>query len=408
MTTKYKNLPFDEAIKFFKDKVALPTERWTDLWEGMHSRAFVVAGATKGEFLSDLYAAVEKALEKGTTIEEFRKDFDRTVEKAGWSYKGGRGWRTATIFNTNLRTAYSAGHYKQMTDGAVVRARPYWRYIGGLSAEPRPEHLAWNGLVLPADDPWWKTHYPPNGWGCKCQVVSHSERELARDGLKVSEAPPVEYKPWENPHTGEIIEVPKGIDPGWAYNPGEAAWGQRLSENAMNGWKAQGAKAWERLTPGSHETYGRPEKVPVDRPKAALGEKLSRKELESEIKNILGAEETVYGFKTRGFSYDVLVNAKTLADHVDPARSIYLPFLPETLENPFEAWLSFEKHKGTGKVVLRQRIIKAVETGKKEGLLVVTNSVNGVMEAWTVVPTTDMKYLNRQRVGKLVWSRGEK
>jgi len=122
---------------------------------------------------------------------------------------------------------------------------------------------------------------------------------------------------------------------------------------------------------------------------------------------VLGADKKAYGFKAGDFSYDVLVNAKTLAEHIDPARSVYLPFLPETLENPFEVWLSFEKHKGTGKVVLRQRIIKAVETGKKEGLLMVTNSVNGVMEAWTVVPTTDMKYLTRQRIGKLIWSRAK-
>ena len=26
---------------------------------------------------------------------------------------------------------------------------------------------------------------------------------------------------WVNPDTGEIIDVPKGIDPGWAYNPGK-------------------------------------------------------------------------------------------------------------------------------------------------------------------------------------------
>src|SRR3990172_49410 len=405
MDSKFTSLPFEEAIKFFRQKVSLPTERWTDLWEGMHSRAFVVAGAMKGELLSDLRGAVDKAIAEGTTLEEFRKSFDKTVEKHGWSYKGSRGWRTATIFNTNMRTAYATGHYSQMTDKDVISERPYWQYIGGLSADPRPEHLEWNGMVLRADDPWWKTHYPPNGWGCKCKVISLSEREMERQGLKVSKAPPVEYRPWDNPHTGEEVMVPKGIDPGWAYNPGAAAWGQQLSNDAMNGWKAQGAKAWERLTPGNWETHGRPKGVPVDRPKAVIGEKLSKEDMESGIRKVLGADKKAYGFKAGDFSYDVLVNAKTLAEHIDPARSVYLPFLPETLENPFEVWLSFEKHKGTGKVVLRQRIIKAVETGKKEGLLMVTNSVNGVMEAWTVVPTTDMKYLTRQRIGKLIGRR---
>jgi len=26
--------------------------------------------------------------------------------------------------------------------------------------------------------------------------------------------------PWENTRTGETVQVPVGIDPGWDYNPG--------------------------------------------------------------------------------------------------------------------------------------------------------------------------------------------
>jgi uncharacterized protein with gpF-like domain len=33
-------------------------------------------------------------------------------------------------------------------------------------------------LILRADDPWWKTHYPPNGWGCQCTVHAVSLQEL--------------------------------------------------------------------------------------------------------------------------------------------------------------------------------------------------------------------------------------
>jgi uncharacterized protein with gpF-like domain len=162
---KLENLPFDEAIKYLGEKVPLPTEHWDDLMAGMHSRAFVVAGGMKTELLADMHKAVLDGLEKGTTLADFRKEFDKTVAKHGWSYRGKRGWRTATIFNTNLSTAYSSGHWKQMTDPDVLRARPYGRYIAGLSANPREEHLRWHDTVLPLSDPWWNTHYTPNGWG---------------------------------------------------------------------------------------------------------------------------------------------------------------------------------------------------------------------------------------------------
>lgn len=403
---KFSSLPFDEAIDYFRQKVNLPTEKWTDLWEGMHARAFVVAGAMKGELLSDLRTAIDKAIAEGTTINDFRKAFDEAVKKHGWSYKGSRGWRTGVIFNTNLRVAYSAGHYKQMTDPDVLKARPYWRYIGGLSEHPRPLHQSWSGTVLPADHPWWNTHFVPNGWGCKCKIVSHSKEELNRNGWKVSGAAPQDgsYE-WTNKETGEVVSVPNGIDPGWAYNPGKAAWGQRLSEAAMSSWKSQGANAWERLTPGNWQTYGRPEKVPVDATRTEIGKKIPEAEIEAEIKKIIGKDEKIYGFKNGDFRYDVLVNAKTLAEHIDVARDIYLPFLPETLIKPYEVWISFERHRGTGKVVLRQRIIKALATGKKEGMLVVTNAVNGIMEAWTFVPVERLSYLNKQRVGQLIWKR---
>jgi len=164
-SAQYGDLPFDEAIALLRDKVDLPTGTWRDLWQGMHARAFVVAGAMKNDLLADLHAAVQKGLDEGTTLAEFRKDFGDIVRRRGWKYKGGKAWRTATIFNTNLSTAYAAGHHKQMTDPDVLAARPYWRYLASSSADPRPEHQAWYNRVLPADDPWWHTHYPPNGWG---------------------------------------------------------------------------------------------------------------------------------------------------------------------------------------------------------------------------------------------------
>lgn len=406
MTINFKKLPFDEAIKYFRQKVKLPTEKWTDLWEGMHSRAFVVAGAMKDELLADLFGAIDKAISEGSTITDFRKTFDETVVKNGWSYKGERGWRTGVIFNTNLRTAYTAANYKEMLE--TREARPYWRYIGGLSENPRQLHLEWNGTVLPWDDPWWDTHFPPKGWGCKCEVVSHSVEELSRDGWEISEKAPDDgtYQ-WTNPDTGEIIEIPNGVDPGWAYNPGKTAWGQPLSEDAMSAWKAQGAMAWERLTPGDITTYNRPEKIPFDRSEATPNHTIPKTTsgMEKAINEVIGGEEKVYSFLSGDFRYDILVDAHTLANHIDPARAPYIPYLPETLKDPYEIWQSFERHKGTGQVVLRQRIVKAIQIDRGKYGLVVTNAVNGIMEAWTFLPTSDPGYINKQRVGKLIWEK---
>ena len=396
MTVEYGSLPFEEAEKFFREKVRIPTKRWDDLKYGMHARGFMIAGAQRDDMLCDFQIAIRKAIEQGTTLKEFRNDFNTIVKQYGWSYNGGQGWRTRVIYDTNLRTSYMAGRYKQMTDPDVLAYRPYWMYRHNACSHPRPQHVAWNGLTLKADDSFWSSHFPPNGWGCHCDVEPQSDRDMERMGKsRPDQAPPVVI----DPKTGE----PEGIGKGWGYNVGEAAWGRQLSEKTMNDYRAQGAKAWKKLTPGDWRSANRPERIPADKPMAKLGPKLATDaEAAKSLKTIIGGEEKIYTTPAGG---QVLVNADILAGHIDLARTPFLPLLPEVLEDPYEAWLSFEQHEGTGKVELRQRLIKMVQVDKERGVLVTAQAKNGVLEAWTMFPTSDRKYLNKQRVGKLLWGR---
>ncbi len=402
---QYASLPFQEAIDFFRGKVNLPTRHWDDLMQGMHARGFMVAGATKTELLSDFRSAVDKAISQGTTLAEFRKDFDSIVANHGWSYKGGRNWRSEVIFGTNLRTAYAAGRYKQMTDPDVASYRPNWQYRHGDSVVPRPLHLSWDGLVLPADSPWWKTHYPPNGWGCKCRAFALSDRDLRKLGKDGPDTAPDDGTYEWTDRNGVVHDVPRGIDPGWDYNVGEAAWGRPLSAQAMDDWRSEGAEAWESLTEGNWQSAGRPQEIPFDDPQAPAGPPLTTGQAELLLRKALGGEEKVFSFSEGDFRYDTLVNAASLAAHVPADRTPYLPFLTETLTDPFEVWQSFERHKGTGKVVLRQRVVKGIAAEGGKGMLVVANAARGVLEGWTFVPIRNVSYLNDQRRGQLVWKR---
>jgi phage gp29-like protein len=219
---QYGSLPFDEAIAFFRQKLNIPAQSWTDLWKSDHDHGFTVAGVMRDDMLADFRAAIDQAITDGTTQAAFLKDFDTIVAKYGWSYNGSRGWRSRIIYETNIRTAYQAGRYQQMTDPDVLAYRPNWMYQHGDSIRPRPMHLGWNGITLPANDPWWDSHFTPNGWGCKCRVVALSDRDLARKGVTVGKAPDDGTFEWLDKKTGEIHDVPRGIDPGWDYNPGKS------------------------------------------------------------------------------------------------------------------------------------------------------------------------------------------
>lgn len=237
MAIKHGSLPFSEQIRFFRRKTNLGTRAWTDLWQAQHDHAFVVAGAMRRELLADFRTAVDRVIANGVTLEQFRKDFDQIVARHGWSYKGSRGWRSRVIYETNLRTSYAAGRFDQMK--AIAANRPYWRYRHNDAVEhPRPEHVAWDGLVLPHDDPFWATHFPPNGWGCKCFVETLSARDLERSGKAgPDDAPPIDFEDKLVGATGptpRLVRTPKGIDPGFGHPPGESAWMEAITPVPMD------------------------------------------------------------------------------------------------------------------------------------------------------------------------------
>jgi uncharacterized protein with gpF-like domain len=108
--------------------------------------------------------------------------------------------------------------------------RPFWRYQHNDTVmNPRINHVDLDGLVLPADDPFWNRAYPPSGFGCRCYVESVSKSEMKRKGYKVGTAP-ADFEP----------------DRGWDYAPGKSL----LDEmNTMIKTKAEAlpkplARAW--------------------------------------------------------------------------------------------------------------------------------------------------------------------
>lgn len=212
--------PFAEQVAFFRRKLGnlVPTRRWDDLTREAHDSAFMVAGAVQADLLTDLAAAVDKAISQGLGIEAFRKDFKAIVARNGWTGWTGEGtvrgeaWRVKTILRTNAYTSYAAGRHAQLTEGKFA----FWVYSHGGSLEPRPMHLSWDGLALPPTHEFWKTHYPPSDWGCSCYV--NGARTAA--GVRRLGGDPDKQLPgnWAraDPKTGEPI----GIGKGWGYAPG--------------------------------------------------------------------------------------------------------------------------------------------------------------------------------------------
>lgn len=214
--------PFQAQIDYLRNKLNLPTEKWDDITRSAHDRAFIVAGAAKADLLNDLHQAVIRSASEGRGLQAFQKDFHAIVAKHGWTGWTGEGsaageaWRTRIIYQTNMSTSYWAGRYQQMTNPEVLKLHPYWRYIHSDSVlHPRPLHLAWHGLTLRWDHPFWQAHFPPNGWGCQCRITSVTRNEGETSSRAGLGDPP---EGWDqiDPKTGEQL----GIDKSFGYAPG--------------------------------------------------------------------------------------------------------------------------------------------------------------------------------------------
>ncbi|TAN61075.1 MAG: hypothetical protein EPN20_12915 [Magnetospirillum sp.] len=225
--------PSPEVLAFLQHKGWKPAFSYKDVWGEEHAFAFTVAKATEMDVLSAIREALEKAIAEGIPFERFKAELEPRLREMGWwgvrkvedpstgkkvSAQLGSPRRLKTIYWANLRSARSAGQWEraQRTKAAL----PFFIYCLGASEHHRPEHAAKSGLVLPIDDPFWNSWMPQNGWGCKCRVRQIGAAEATRKG-GVGTAPTVPTRTWRNSRTGEVLQVPEGIDPAWDTNPGK-------------------------------------------------------------------------------------------------------------------------------------------------------------------------------------------
>ena len=246
----FPRVPFPEATEALRRRGLnlFASDRWGSVWQEQHHCGFTVARSAGFDILKDIYDATLRVRAEGRTFKEFAAGLEPILRQKGWwgrkdvldpdtgevtTVQLGSPRRLRTIFDVNMRVSHAQGRWEQQQK--VKGAFPYLRYVGILDSRIRPLHRRWHNTILPMDHAWWKTHYPPNGWKCRCNAVSVSGDDLQRFGWRVSDTPPDDgFVPWVNPATGEVISVPAGIDPGWAYNPGNTDRAAQLARQAMD------------------------------------------------------------------------------------------------------------------------------------------------------------------------------
>jgi uncharacterized protein with gpF-like domain len=219
-----------EAMEFLSRKENIATDRWDDLKYGEHSHAFTVAHSVEANVVDSIHGLLNKAMANGESFGAFKKGMLEMMEKEGWY--GGNGhtkedkayinWRLRVIYDTNMKTAFSAGRERQQTRHADMR--PLWVYKSKLVGKSRrEEHIALHDKAFPYDDPFWDENYPPNGWGCDCSVVTKSVSGAERDGINVLHSDDQGNPPQVRKPDGSPVDWKNFSPSEWKYNPGREA-----------------------------------------------------------------------------------------------------------------------------------------------------------------------------------------
>lgn len=220
MKVKYGNTAdfiFKSAAEFLGSKEAVPMEVYKELEKKSRDRAFSVSHYTSAEVLNQFLRELVDAVEDGTTYDTFLENMNTFLERNG--YTAVNPWHASVIFETNVQTAYNAGHYETMQK--AKKYRPYWQYKTAADGRVRETHAAMQDKVYAADDPIWNVWYPPNGYRCRCTVVSLTEEQVKRMGLEVSSKPPTSLT--------EFGDIPVFPDKGFSNNPATTQWRPDMS-----------------------------------------------------------------------------------------------------------------------------------------------------------------------------------
>lgn len=93
-------------------------------------------------------------------------DFQKEVDKMNLQYNGN--W-LRTEYNHAVAASQCAARWTEQVSRS--QSMPYLQYQAVMDSNTRPEHAALNGVIKRIDSDFWDKYYPPNGWGCRCEVI---------------------------------------------------------------------------------------------------------------------------------------------------------------------------------------------------------------------------------------------
>ncbi|HTJ78526.1 MAG TPA: phage minor head protein [Rariglobus sp.] len=191
----FGSVPHDEAVAFLKDKPVVSRTVFDQMVPEIKARTFAVAGIESVKVLqslrdriADLPAGADWDDIKGDLVDQLSPYFESSDAEGADVSPAER--RAETLLRTHGYQAYSAAQYNVLDRQRDVF--PFWRYQTAQDDRVRDAHAALDGVVLPSNDPFWQSHFPPWDFNCRCTIVPLSPEDVEDIKAEDDKKPPEE------------------------------------------------------------------------------------------------------------------------------------------------------------------------------------------------------------------------
>jgi len=187
--------PHEEAIALIEGKPIVTREVFDQMLPELRARAFTITGVEGANVMQRVRDLIAD-LPRGSTWAESKAGI---VDELSPFLGDGAERRAEVLLRTHGFQAFQASNWRVAQEDEDTT---HLQYLATEDDNVRDSHLALNGLILPKNDPFWDTHFPPWEWGCRCRTrainpdflaeAKAEDKDRAPDDQQVIEGPALE------------------------------------------------------------------------------------------------------------------------------------------------------------------------------------------------------------------------
>ncbi len=233
---------------------------------GMTDNIFIFSGFKTYQELQQASLLLRDAQGKLRSFADFRKEIKNLNATYNSAY-------LQAEYNHAVASSQMAVKWQEF-DSQKDKYDLVYDAVGDLRT--RPEHAALDGVVEPVDSTFWDTHYPPNGWNCRCTVYQVDKGTKGTKLPKDIPANPILFQnnvgktgiifPSSHPYFQNLTEVQRKVVNGSIEKAREVLFRQELAKveqhlSTVTGLNEEAMivdKYGNRLLPNYLKSYDKP------------------------------------------------------------------------------------------------------------------------------------------------------